>query len=115
MIIQGTNGDDIVLLTGDDGSVSVVGLAARVDITTAEVANDRVTVNTLAGDDVLEGSGLSNDAILFTGDGGDNDDVLVGGAGNDTLLGGNGDDVLVGGPGVDILDGGPGDDVEIQD
>ncbi len=115
IIINGTGGDDVVLLTGDDGSVSVVGLAARVDITTAEVANDRVTINALAGADVVEGSGLSNDAILFTGDGGDNDDVLVGGAGNDTLLGGNGDDVLVGGPGLDILDGGPGDDTEIQD
>jgi Ca2+-binding RTX toxin-like protein len=115
IIINGTAGDDVVLLTGDDGSVSVIGLAARVDITTSEVANDRVTVNTLAGDDVIEGSGLSDDAILLTGDGGANNDVLLGGAGNDILLGGDGDDVLLGGPGLDVLDGGPGDDVEIQD
>jgi Ca2+-binding RTX toxin-like protein len=85
-----------------------------VNITGAEAANDGLTVNAVAGDDVVEGSGLSADAIQLTANGGDGDDVLIGGAGNDTLLGGNGDDVLIGGAGNDILDGGPGNNTVIQ-
>ena len=84
------------------------------NITGAEAANDRLTVNALAGDDVVEASGLAAGAIQLTADGGDGDDVLVGGDGNDVLLGGAGDDVLLGGPGIDILDGGAGDNVVIQ-
>ena len=91
-----------------------LGLAAQVNITGAEAANDRLTVNALGGDDVVDASGLSAGAIALTADGGDGDDVLIGGDGNDTLLGGAGDDVLIGGPGQDILDGGPGDNILIQ-
>ena len=114
VIVQGTNGDDIALVVGDATGTSVLGLAAQVNITGAEAANDRLTVNALAGDDVVEASGLAAAAIQLTADGGDGNDVLVGGDGNDVLLGGAGDDVLVGGPGTDVLDGGDGDDVEIQ-
>ena len=71
-------------------------------------------VNALAGDDVVDASGLAAGAIQLTADGGDGDDVLIGRAGNDTLLGGAGDDVLIGGPGQDILDGGPGNNILIQ-
>ena len=80
----------------------------------AEAANDRLIVNALAGDDVVDASGLAAGAIQLTADGGDGNDVLIGGAGNDTLLGGAGDDVLIGGPGQDILDGGPGNNILIQ-
>ena len=73
---------------------TVLGLAAQVNITGAEAANDRLTVNALAGDDVIDASGLSAGAIGLTANGGDGDDVLIGGAGNDTLTGGAGDDVL---------------------
>ena len=83
---------------------------AQVNITGAEAANDRLTVNALAGDDVVEASGLAAGAIQLTLDGGDGDDVLIGGDGNDVLIGGAGDDVLLGGPGIDVLDGGDGDD-----
>jgi len=79
------------------------------------VANDRLTVKALAGDDVIEATGLSATGILLTEDGGAGDDILIGGDGNDTLLGGDGDDVLSGGPGQDILDGGTGDNVLFQD
>jgi len=115
VIVFGTNGDDVALVFGDATGASVLGLAAQVNITGAEAANDRLTVNALAGDDVIEASGLAVGAIQLTANGGDDDDVLVGGDGNDTLLGGSGDDVLVGGAGLDILDGGDGDDIEIQD
>ncbi len=92
----------------------MLGLAAQVNITGAEAANDRLTVNALGGDDVVEASSLAATAIQLTADGGDDDDVLIGGDGNDVLNGGNGDDVLVGGPGIDTLDGGPDDNVVIQ-
>jgi Ca2+-binding RTX toxin-like protein len=91
----------------------VFGLATQVDIFNFEAANDRIVINGLAGDDVIEASGLALGAIQLTADGGDGDDVIIGGAGNDTLLGGAGDDVLIGGPGIDILDGGLGDNILI--
>ena len=104
---------DAATVNGDASGTSVTGLAARVAITGAE-ATDRLAVNTLGGDDVVDATGLSAGAIQFAADGGDGDDVLLGGAGNDTLAGGNGDDVLIGGPGQDVLDGGTGDNVLIQ-
>lgn len=112
--VRATNGNDVTQVVGTAGEASVFGLSAQVDIAGSEAANDRLTVILLDGDDVLEASGLGVNAIQLTGDGGNNDDVLVGGDGNDTLLGGPGDDVLLGGPGVDVLDGGAGDNVVIQ-
>jgi Ca2+-binding RTX toxin-like protein len=91
-----------------------LGLAAQVNISGAEPTNDRLVINALAGDDVVEASGLAASAIQLTADGGADDDVLIGGDGNDVLLGGDGDDVLLGGPGVDVLDGGAGDNIVIQ-
>ncbi|HEY6565628.1 MAG TPA: calcium-binding protein, partial [Pirellulaceae bacterium] len=114
VIVMATNGDDVALVTGDANGVSVLGLAAQVNLVGAESANDRLTVNSLAGDDVVDASGLAANGIQLTADGGDDDDVLIGSDGNDTLLGGNGDDVLLGGPGQDILDGGSGDNIVIQ-
>jgi Ca2+-binding RTX toxin-like protein len=75
-------------------------------------ADDRIVINGLGGDDVIEASGLSG--MQLTANGGDGDDVLIGSAGNDTLNGGAGDDVLIGGPGQDILDGGTGNNIQIQ-
>jgi Ca2+-binding RTX toxin-like protein len=114
VIVQGTNGDDVILAFGDASGTSVLGLAAQINITGVEAANDRLTINALSGDDVIEASGLAAAAIQLTADGGNGDDVLIGGDGNDVLLGGAGDDVLIGGLGLDVLDGGDGDDVEIQ-
>jgi Ca2+-binding RTX toxin-like protein len=108
------SGDDVVLVFGDGGGVSVVGLATQINITGFEAGLDRIVINGLAGDDVIEASGLAAGTIQLKADGGDGDDILVGGAGNDTLLGGAGDDVLLGGGGTDVLDGGPGDNVVIQ-
>jgi Ca2+-binding RTX toxin-like protein len=114
IIINGTAGDDVVLVFGDGGGVSVQGLAAQVNITGFEAGLDRLIIRTLNGDDVIEASNVGGGAIALTLDGGNDDDVLIGGAGNDTILGGLGDDVLIGGGGLDVLDGGPGDNVMIQ-
>jgi Ca2+-binding RTX toxin-like protein len=114
VIVMGTNGDDVALVTGDASGTSVLGLSAQINITGAESNNDRLTVNALAGDDVVEASALAATGIQLTANGGDDDDILIGGDGNDVLAGGDGDDVLLGGPGLDILDGGTGNNVVIQ-
>jgi Ca2+-binding RTX toxin-like protein len=114
VVVDGTNGDDVIQAAGDASGVAVFGLAARVNITGAEAANDRLTANALDGDDVVEASGLTADAIQLTADGGAGNDILIGGDGNDVLDGGPGDDVLIGGPGIDVLDGGGDDDIVIQ-
>lgn len=114
VVVQGTNGDDVALVVGDATGVSLLGLAAVVNMTGTEAANDQLVVNALGGDDVVEASGLSDGAIQLVANGGAGDDVLVGSDGADVLSGGDGDDVLVGGPGVDVLDGGAGDNVILQ-
>jgi Ca2+-binding RTX toxin-like protein len=114
VIVNGTSGDDAVIVVGAAGSTEVLGLPAAVAIAGSESALDRVRVNALAGDDVVDATGLSALSIQLTADGGANNDILLGGDGADVLLGGDGDDVLIGGPGVDVLDGGPGNNTIIQ-
>ena len=116
VIATGTNGDDVATVSGAGTNAQVSGLPAVVSVAGASATADRLTVNALAGDDVVDASSVPAGAVQLTLTGGDDDDVLLGGAGNDTLLGGAGDDVLLGGAGTDVLDGGaPGDDVVIQD
>ena len=111
--INGTNGDDVILLTLQDDKLVIDGLSARIVIDDFEVT-DNLVIRGLGGSDVIEASTLTALGMTLTLDGGDGDDILLGGAGNDVLLGGAGDDVLLGGGGIDVLDGGPGDDIEIQ-
>jgi Ca2+-binding RTX toxin-like protein len=114
VIVAGTNGDDVGIVGGDASGVAVQGLAAQVNITGAEAANDRLTLNMLTGDDVVDASAVAVGSVQLTLDGGPGADVLIGGDGDDILRGGPGDDVLIGGPGTDILDGGGDDDIVIQ-
>jgi Ca2+-binding RTX toxin-like protein len=114
VVVNATNGADVVTVSGSGATARVSGLAAVVSLSGVIGATDGVTINALAGDDVVDASGLAAGAVRLTADGGAGDDVLVGGAGNDTLRGGDGDDVLLGGPGTDTLDGGPGSNVVID-
>jgi Ca2+-binding RTX toxin-like protein len=114
VLVNATNGDDGVTVTGTGPTAQVNGLPALVAISGAIAGSDRLTVNALSGDDVVDATGLAANSALLTADGGNGDDVLLGGAGNDTLLGGAGDDVLIGGPGLDTIDGAPGDDVVLD-
>jgi Ca2+-binding RTX toxin-like protein len=109
----GTNGDDVAVITGQGTQIHVLGLAAQVNVSGAEVA-DSVTIKGLAGDDVMDASSVAAGGARLVLDGGAGDDVLIGSAGDDTLLGGDGDDVLIGGGGTDVLDGGAGDNIIIQ-
>ena len=114
VVAAATNGDDAAVISGTGPNAQVSGLPALVTVSGAVAGSDRLTVNGLAGDDVLDATGLAANSALLTLDGGDGDDVLLGGAGDDVLLGGAGDDVLIGGPGNDTTDGGIGDNVVIQ-
>jgi Ca2+-binding RTX toxin-like protein len=111
VVINGTSGDDTITVTNNNGVVTISGLSTEVTISDFE-ANDRIVINGLGGDDVITASGLTG--MLFTANGGDGDDVLIGSPGNDILTGGNGDDVLIGGGGQDVLDGGPGANTVIR-
>lgn len=113
VIINATNGDDVILVVGDGSSVQVFGLSTQVSIFGFDLNVDKLVINSLGGDDVIEASGLLA-GLLLTADGGNGADVLIGGEGNDVLLGGDGDDVLIGGLGIDVLDGGAGDNILIQ-
>jgi Ca2+-binding RTX toxin-like protein len=113
--VNGTTDADVISVSGDATGTNVnVNGAIAIQINGAEADKDRLVINALAGDDVVDGTALQVGAIKLTADGGDGDDVLLGGTGNDTLLGGNGDDVLIGGGGQDVLDGGPGDNILLQ-
>lgn len=115
VVVNGTNGDDVIQVACSAGEATVSGLAATVSVSSAQAAQDQLAIAALAGYDVVEASGLAASAIQLQADGGDGEDLLIGSSGNDTLLGGAGDDVLLGGPGQDVLVGGAGDDTLIQD
>src|SRR5204862_6090530 len=63
VIVNGTNGNDTVNINGDAGGVKISGLAATVEILHSEAANDRLEINTLAGSDKVDSSGLAAGAI----------------------------------------------------
>ena len=108
IVINGTGGDDVILLSLDDnGALVIDGLASQIVIEHFDF-NDTIHIDGLGGDDVILASGVGLGGPQLVLDGGDGDDVLIGGPGNDILLGGEGDDVLLGGGGIDVLDGGPG-------
>jgi Ca2+-binding RTX toxin-like protein len=111
VVINGTSGDDVISITDNNGVVTVTGLSAVVTITGFD-STDRLVINTLGGDDVIDAAQLGT-AMQLTGNGGDGNDVLVGSPGNDVLTGGAGDDVLIGNGGQDVLDGGTGNNIVI--
>jgi Ca2+-binding RTX toxin-like protein len=116
--VNGTQGADVFGAKGDAGGVSIFGLQAVVGIVFPEQANDRLTLNGLGGDDVIDASALKADGIRLTISGGLGDDVLIGGEGDDLIQGGDGDDLALMGTGDDTFVWNPGDDndtVEGQD
>jgi Ca2+-binding RTX toxin-like protein len=114
VIVEGSNTGDVMTVSGSaTKGVLVGGLAASVSITNAD-ATDKLNINSLGGDDVVNALALNANVISFAADGGQGRDVLLGSAGGDTLLGGDDDDVLIGAAGNDRLDGGGGHNVVIQ-
>ncbi len=65
VIVNGTNGNDAIDVSGDAQAVKVSGLAATTEILHSEVTNDRLDVNTLPGTDTVGSAGLGAGAIQF--------------------------------------------------
>ena len=92
--------DNIQIVTTAPGVVTITGLASVVEIRNFEGA-DRLIINTLGGDDVVDASALDV-GLAFIVDTGD---------GNDTVTGGDGRDVFMLGLGLNTVFVSPGGDV----
>src|SRR5262245_36479957 len=111
IIVNGTNGNDIINVFGAGTSVSVVGLPTLVNITNSEGANDSLVINALGGDDGVTATTLPAGIIKLTVDGGAGDDTLLGSQGADVFFGGDGNDFVFGDNGNDVAFLGAGDDI----
>lgn len=111
VIVNGTNGNDIIDVFGAGSSVAVLGLSARVNVTGSEGVNDSLVINALGGNDGVTATTLPAGVTKLTVDGGAGDDNLLGSQGADVFLGGDGDDFVFGDNGNDVALLGAGDDV----
>ena len=108
--VNATQGADVFGVAGDAGGVNVFGLGAAVNIFFPEAANDRLVLNGLGGDDVIDATSLEAGAIQLTMNGGLGDDIFLGSEGDDLINGGDGDDIALMGAGDDVFVWNPGDD-----
>jgi hypothetical protein len=69
VIVNATNGNDSIDVSGDADVVKVGGLAPTIKILHPEVANDRLEIATLAGTDAVNTIGLAPGAIQLFVDG----------------------------------------------
>jgi RTX calcium-binding nonapeptide repeat (4 copies) len=69
VVVNATDGEDAINVQGDAEVVKVSGLSATVAVRHSEVANDRLEINTLAGTDAVDSSGLAAGAIQLLVDG----------------------------------------------
>jgi Ca2+-binding RTX toxin-like protein len=108
--VNATQGGDVFGVAGDAGGVTVFGLQAQANVFFSEAANDRLVLNGLGGDDVIDATSLEADGIQLTMNGGLGNDILLGSEGNDLFNGGDGNDVAFMGAGDDTFVWNPGDD-----
>jgi Ca2+-binding RTX toxin-like protein len=114
VVVNGTNGDDTINVSGDTSGVVVSGLSALVAIQHQE-PTDQLAVNGLGGNDAISAAALAAGAIALTLDGGAGNDRIAGGTGIETLLGGPGNDTIDGNGGNDLALLGAGDDTFVWD
>jgi Ca2+-binding RTX toxin-like protein len=69
VVVNATNNDDTIKVSGDATEVTAKGLAPLVSIFHPEAANDRLEINTLAGTDTVDSAGLAAGAIQLFVDG----------------------------------------------
>ena len=110
---NGTQGADVFGITGDAGGLRIFGLQAQVDIFHQEQGNDRVVLNGLGGDDVIDATSLEADGVQLTINGGLGADVMLGSEGDDLINGGDGNDLALMGAGDDVFVWNPGDDNDV--
>ena len=109
IIVNGTETNDVIMVSGSTNEVNVSGLSAVVTVLGGEPSLDKLLINGLGGDDNIDASAVVAGAIALTLSGGPGNDFLIGGQGNDVLIGGQGSDVMFGGPGDDTFVWNPGD------
>jgi Ca2+-binding RTX toxin-like protein len=114
VIVNGTNGNDTINVSGDASGVAVSGLAALVAIQHQE-PNDGLAVNGLGGNDAISAAALAAQAITLTLDGGAGDDTIAGARGVEAAFGGDGNDSIDGNGGNDAAFLGAGDDTFVWD
>ncbi|WP_118136708.1 calcium-binding protein [Oceanicella sp. SM1341] len=113
-LMDGGNGFDTAVVEGAEGAGDIFEIAtdgANVDFArtnlgqfTLDIRNtEKLVVNGLGGDDVIDASDLYAGSIKLVALGGKGDDTLIGGAGDDVLKGGVGDDLMTGGAGADVF------------
>ena len=113
VIINGTETNDVITVSGSTNEVNVTGLSAVVTVHGGEADLDKLLINGLGGDDKIDASAVEAGAIALTLNGGPGNDLLIGGQGNDVLIGGQGSDVMFGGPGDDVFVWNPGDGSDV--
>jgi Ca2+-binding RTX toxin-like protein len=69
VVVNATNNDDTIKVSGDATAVTAKGLDPLVAIFHPEAANDRLEINTLAGTDTVDSAGLAAGAIQLFVDG----------------------------------------------
>jgi Ca2+-binding RTX toxin-like protein len=108
--VHATQGDDVIAVQGQGGSLTVAGLPELVTISGSE-STDALVVSGGAGNDRLSAAALAAGNTVLTLDGGDGNDIIIGSQGNDKLIGGDGNDFVDGNQGNDVALLGAGDDV----
>lgn len=111
--VNGTNSSDVIVVAKSGNRLTVTGTAAAVNITNSDGVNDRLTINALSGNDVVDASSLKAGMISLAINGGLGDDVIIGSKGDDLVNGGDGDDTILLGAGNDSFVWNPGDDNDI--
>jgi Ca2+-binding RTX toxin-like protein len=114
VVVNGTNGNDAINVTGSASDVAVSGLAALVAVQHQE-PSDALAVNGLGGNDRISAAALPAQAIGLRLDGGAGDDTIAGAKGVETLFGGDGNDSVDGNGGNDVASLGAGDDTFVWD
>ena len=113
VVVNGTVGDNTVILVSRGPSVLVNGLPAQVTIRGADAGLDALVINGLAGNDTIDASRLNAGQVNLTLNGGDGNDRLIGSAGSDVVIGGRGSDLALLGAGDDTFVWNPGDGSDV--
>jgi Ca2+-binding RTX toxin-like protein len=103
LVFNGADAPEEFTITDSAGGVELFRDVGNITMDLKKV--ERVEVNGLGDDDVIDGSGVTK-PVELSADGGDGADLVTGGWGNDVLAGGAGTDTLDGGRGNDLLTGG---------
>jgi Ca2+-binding RTX toxin-like protein len=111
--VSGTNIDDTVAVSTVRGETRVTGLAAEVRVDGADGGQDRLVINTLSGNDVIDASKADPHGMLLAINSGAGNDVITGSAGDDAINGGSGTDTAFMGDGNDTFVWNPGEGSDI--